>query len=152
MSLDRKIAESPPVQGIADLVAWFRERERPASSWKVGIEFEALAQVAGTLEPVPYDGSRGIEAVLRAYSRWGYTPFLENGRAIATQKGGLTVSIEPGGQVELSGRPFQDVHAVAEELDRHLEMGRAIGAELGVEFLATGYRPWGSPATTRWVP
>ena len=54
--------------------------------------------------------------------------------------------------MELSGRPFQDVHAVAEELDRHLEIGRAIGADLGVEFLAAGYRPWGTPATARWVP
>jgi glutamate--cysteine ligase len=152
MSLDRKIAGSPPVQGVEDLVAWFREREHPATDWKVGIEFEALAQVAGTLEPVPYDGPRGIEAVLRAYSGWGYEPFEENGRAIAAQKGGLTVSIEPGGQLELSGRPFQDVHAVAEELDRHLEIGRAIGADLGIEFLATGYRPWGTPGTARWVP
>ena len=99
--------------------------------------------MAGTLDPVPYDGPRGIEAVLRAYSRWGYVPFEENGRAIAAQKGGLTVSIEPGGQVELSGRPFQDVHAVAEELDRHLEIGRAIGAELGVEFLAARLPPLG---------
>ncbi len=152
MSLDRKTAGSPLVRDASDLVAWFRERERPAGAWKVGIEFEAVPQVAGTLDPVPYDGPRGIEAVLRAYSRWGYEPFEENGRAIAAQKGGLTVSIEPGGQVELSGRPFQDVHAVAEELDRHLEIGRAIGADLGIEFLATGYRPWGTPATARWVP
>jgi glutamate--cysteine ligase len=152
MSLDRSITESPPVRGVGDLVAWFREREHPVGTWKVGIEYETLPQVAGTLDPVPYEGPRGIEAILRAYSRWGYVPFEENGRAIAAQKGGLTVSIEPGGQVELSGRPFQDVHAVAEELDRHLEIGRAIGAELGVEFLSGGYRPWGSPATARWVP
>ena len=68
-------------------MAWFREREHPATDWKVGIEFEALAQVAGTLDPVPYDGPRGIEAVLRAYSRWGYEPFEENGRAIADPEG-----------------------------------------------------------------
>ncbi len=152
MSLDRKIAESPPVRGVEDLVAWFREREHPPAAWKVGIEFEALAQVAGTTDPVPYAGPRGVEAILRSYSRFGYEPFEENGRAIAAQKGGLTVSIEPGGQVELSGRPFVDVHAVAEELDRHLEIGRAIGQELGVEFLASGYRPWGTPATAQWVP
>jgi glutamate--cysteine ligase len=152
MSLDRKIATSPPVRGVEDLVAWFREREHPAKDWKVGIEFEALAQIAGTRDPVPYAGPRGIEAVLRAYSRWGYEPFEEHGHAIAAQKGGLTVSIEPGGQVELSGRPFQDVHAVAEELDRHLEIGRVIGSELGIEFLSAGYRPWGTPETAQWVP
>ena len=152
MSLDKRTTGSPLVEGVEDLVSWFRERERPSSDWKVGIEFEAIPQVAGTTDPVPYDGPRGIEAVLRAYGRFGYEPFEENGRAIAAQKGGLTVSIEPGGQVELSGRPFKDVHAIAEELDRHLEIGRSIGSDLGVEFLATGYRPWGTPATARWVP
>ncbi len=152
MSLDRSITESPPVQGVEDLVAWFRERERPAASWKVGIEFEALPQVKGTLDPVPYGGPRGIEALLRGFSRFGYSPFEEHGHAIAAQRGGLTVSIEPGGQIELSGRPFQDVHAIAEELDHHLEMGSVLGHELGIEFLAAGYRPWGTPATAQWVP
>ena len=127
------------------------ERERAPADWKVGIEYETLPQVAGTHDPVPFDGPRGIEAALRAFSRWGYEPFEEEGRAIAAQRGGLTVSIEPGGQMELSGRPFRDVHVVAAELERHLEMGRAIGADLGIEFLAAGYRPWGTPATARWT-
>src|SRR5512137_1885615 len=144
--------ETPPVREVADLAAWFRDRERAPADWKVGIEYETLPQVTGTQEPVPYDGPRGIEAALRAFSRWGYEPFEEEGHAIAAQRGGLTVSIEPGGQMELSGRPFRDVHVVAEELDRHLEMGREIGRELGIDFLAAGYRPWGSPATAAWVP
>ena len=152
MSLDKRAFESPPVRGKDDLVGWFRARERPASEWKVGIEYEALAEVAGTRDPVPYAGPRGIEAVLRAFSRFGYEPFEEDGHAIAAQRGGLAISIEPGGQLELSGRPFPDVHAVAAELDRHLEMTRALGAELGFGLLAAGYRPWGTPATAEWVP
>jgi glutamate--cysteine ligase len=152
VSLDRRAVETPPVREVAELVAWFRERERAPADWKVGIEYETLPQVARTHDPVPFDGPGGIEAALRAFSRWGYEPFEEQGRAIAAQRGGLTVSIEPGGQMELSGRPFRDVHVVAAELERHLEMGRAIGADLGIEFLAAGYRPWGTPATARWVP
>jgi len=152
VSLDRRAVETPPVREVAELVAWFRERERAPADWKVGIEYETLPQVAGTRDPVPFDGPRGIEAALRAFARWGYEPFEEQGRAIAAQRGGLTVSIEPGGQMELSGRPFRDVHVVAAELERHLEMGRAIGADLGIEFLAAGYRPWGTPATACWVP
>ena len=152
MSLDKRAGESPPVREVGDLVAWFRARERPPAEWKVGIEYEALPQIRGTREPVPYDGPRGIEAVLRAFSRYGYRPVEEAGRAIAAERAGLTISIEPGGQLELSGRPFKDVHEVAAEIDHHLQMAGAIGEELGVELLGGGYRPWGSPATARWVP
>lgn len=152
MSLDAAIHDSPPVRGIEDLVAWFTQRERPRASWKVGIEHEKLALAAGTLAPLPYDGPAGVAAVLRAFSRFGYEPFEEEGRIIAAQKSGLTVSIEPGGQLELSGRPFADVHVVAAELDRHHEKCREIAEALGVEFLAAGYRPWGTPDAVPWMP
>jgi len=152
MSLDARKAESPPVRGEADLIAWFRERERPRDAWKVGLEHEKVLLRAGTLDPVPYEGEDGVAAVLRAFTRFGYEPFEEEGRIIASQKKGLTVSIEPGGQIELSGRPFADVHVIAAELDRHIEKCREIGQRTGVEFLATGYRPWGTPRTSPWMP
>lgn len=137
---------------MADLVSYFAARERPRESWKVGLEHEKFAVLAGETTPIPYDGPRGVAAVLRGFSRWGYTPFEEDGRVIASQRDGLTVSIEPGGQIELSGRPFADVHVVAAELDRHLAKCAEIGAELGIHFLACGYRPWGTPATSPWMP
>jgi len=152
MSLDARLHESPPVGGVDDLVAWFRERERPREAWKVGLEHEKIPLVAGTLDPVPYEGPRGIGAALAAFSRFGYEPFLDDGKIIAAQRTGLTVSIEPGGQIELSGRPFADVHVVAAELARHLEKCREVAGELGLEMLATGYRPWGRPATVPWMP
>src|SRR5574341_340839 len=152
MSLDPSTGESPRIQGVEELVAWFRRHERPRGEWRVGLEHEKLALRAGTLEPLPYAGPAGIEAVLRGFERHGYAPFVEDGHVIAAQKRGLTVSIEPGGQLELSGRPFADVHAVAAELDRHLEKCRAIASELGIEFLAAGYRPWGRAATVPWMP
>ncbi len=152
MSLDPHLSESPPVRGIGDLVSWFRARERPPSDWKVGLEHEKVPIFTGTIAPVPYRGPRGIEAVLRAFERFGYAPYEEHGNVIAEQKKGLTISLEPGGQVELSGRPFPDVHVIAAELDRHLEKCHAICEELGIELLATGYRPWGTPATAEWMP
>ncbi|HET8541782.1 MAG TPA: glutamate-cysteine ligase family protein, partial [Anaeromyxobacter sp.] len=150
MSLDARKAGSPPVSGEADLVQWFRERERPRDAWKVGLEHEKILLRAGTLDPVPYEGAGGVAAVLRAFTRFGYEPFEEEGRIIASQKKGLTVSIEPGGQIELSGRPFADVHVVAAELDRHLAKCREIARDLGIEFLAVGYRPWGTAASSPW--
>jgi glutamate--cysteine ligase len=152
MSLDPRTTESPPVRDVDDLVRWFRERERPRGDWKVGLEHEKVIVRAGTRDPVAYDGDGGIAAILRAFSRYGYEPFEEEGRIIASQRRGLTISIEPGGQLELSGRPFADVHVVAAELDRHLAKCREIAAALGVEFLAVGYRPWGTAETVPWMP
>jgi glutamate--cysteine ligase len=152
MSLDARVKETPPVGGVDDLVAWFRERERPRADWKVGLEHEKVPLRAGTLDPIPYDGPGGVAALLDGFTRYGYEPFLEDGRIIASQQSGLTVSIEPGGQIELSGRPFQDVHVVSQELERHHEICRELGRELGIELLATGYRPWGRPETVPWMP
>jgi glutamate--cysteine ligase len=152
MSLDARPSESPPARGVDDLVAWFRARERAREGWKVGLEHEKILVRAGTVDPVPYEGPGGVAAVLRAFSRFGYEPFEEEGRIIAAQKAGLTVSIEPGGQIELSGRPFADVHVVAAELDRHLAKCREIADDVGVEFLAAGYRPFGTAATAPWMP
>ncbi len=152
MSLDRRADSTLPIRGPGDLTGWFRARERPPSDWKVGLEHEKIGLLAGTRDPIPYAGPRGIAAVLRGFGRWGYEPFEEEGNVIAAQCSGLTVSIEPGGQLELSGRPFQDVHAVAAELTRHEEKCHALAEELGLELLAVGYRPWGTPATAEWCP
>lgn len=152
MSLDRRADSPQPIRGPGDLTGWFRARERPSSEWKVGLEHEKIGLLAGTRDPIPYAGPRGIAAVLRGFGRWGYEPFEEEGNVIAAQCSGLTVSIEPGGQLELSGRPFQDVHAVAAELVRHQEKCHALAEELGLELLAVGYRPWGTPAAAEWCP
>jgi glutamate--cysteine ligase len=152
MSLDARQREQRPIAAIGDLVAWFRGHERPADTWKVGLEHEKILLRAGTLEPVPYEGAGGVEAVLRAFDRYGYEPFEEDGRVIASVKRGLTISIEPGGQIELSGRPFADVHVIAAELDRHLDKCREIAERERVEFLAAGYRPWGATGTSPWMP
>src|SRR5512145_2708720 len=97
MSLDARTHESPEVRSIDELAAAFRRYERPREAWKVGLEHEKLPLRAGTLDPVPYEGEDGIAAVLRAFGRFGYEPFEEGDRVIASQKTGLTVSIEPGG-------------------------------------------------------
>jgi glutamate--cysteine ligase len=152
MSLDARRKEQRPISGIGDLVGWFRGHERPPGEWKVGLEHEKILLRAGTVDPVPYEGEGGVAAVLRAFDRYGYEPFEEEGRVIASVKRGLTISIEPGGQIELSGRPFADVHAIAAELDRHLDKCREIAARERVEFLAAGYRPWGTARTSPWMP
>jgi glutamate--cysteine ligase len=152
MSLDRPAEREQPVESAKELISYFRSKERPPSEWKVGIEHEKIGIVAGTLEPAPYSGPAGISAILRGFERFGYTSLEEEGNVIASEHEGLTVSIEPGAQLELSGRPFKNVHVVAAELDRHLDKCRELGQELGLEFLATGYRPWGTPEGSPWCP
>jgi len=153
MSLDARTRETPPARGTADLIEWFRARERPRDAWKVGLEHELVLVRKGTTDPVAWDGEAGVAAMLRGFGRFGFAPFEEEGRIIAAQRDGLTVSLEPGGQLELSGRPFSDVHAAAEELRVHLEDYCAeLGKELSIELLATGYRPFGTPRSNPWMP
>ena len=154
MSLDARTRESPPVRGIGDLSGWFAERARPREAWKVGLEHELVLVRRGTVDPVPYEGEGGVAAILRGFGRFGFEPYEEpGGTIIAAQRQGLTISIEPGGQLELSGSPFKDVHDAAEELRVHLEDHCAqLGDALGIELLATGYRPFGTPASNPWMP
>ena len=98
--------------GAEELVRWFAGHERPRADWKVGLEHEKIPLLAGTIDPVPYEGPRGIGAALQGFSRFGYQPFLEDGRVIATQSTGLTVSIEPGGRFMLVAHQGSDSIAV----------------------------------------
>jgi len=152
MSLDTPQQELEPLTGVDQLVDYFKSGEKPAERHRVGMEHEKIGLLAGTIDPVPYQGPHGIEELLQRWSRFGYQPFLENGKPIATTKQGLSISLEPGGQVELSGLPFHCCNELAHELRRHLARMRALGAELGQVWLGVGYRPFGTPADARWVP
>jgi glutamate--cysteine ligase len=152
MSLDNRPEAREPMRSAEDAAAWFRGRERPVEAWKVGIEHEKIGLLAGTTEPIPYEGPQGIATLLESLARFGYTPFLEDGRPIAATREGITISLEPGGQLELSGRPFKDVHVVAAEFDRHIEELKTLSSDMGLTFLAAGYRPWGTPASMPWMP
>lgn len=152
MSLDAPRATSPLVETVDQLVDVFRRAEKPPERWKVGVEHEKIAVLAGTVDPVPYEGRQGIGEVLRRFRRWGYEPVVEDGHAIALQGPGRTISLEPGGQFELSGRAFDCAHSCRRELLNHIARTRAVARELGLRFLAVGYRPFGTPADARWMP
>jgi glutamate--cysteine ligase len=152
MSLDTDKESSPPIGSIDDLVAFFRRAERPRADWKVGMEHEKIGFLGTTPTPVPYEGPRGIREVLERFARFGYEPWLEDGRPIAGRRPGSTLSLEPGGQFELSGRPYASVHECREELLRHVAQAKAIGAELGIQWVGVGYRPFGTTDAMPWMP
>jgi glutamate--cysteine ligase len=154
MSLDRSAdaLAGVPAGSMDDLVAWLRAGERPRERWRVGMEHEKCGMLAGSLLPVPYEGARGIEALFARLAAGGFSQHLERGRAVALVRGAATVSLEPGGQVELSGAPAGSAVALRDELLAHLAEVKAASSELGHVWLGCGYRPWGTVAEQPWVP
>ena len=153
MSLDLK-ADSEPVTSIDDLVAFFREAERPPREHRVGLEHEKLLYPRGGSRAIPYEGDRGVEALLGRLVARGYSPYreAEGLPIIALMRGELTVSLEPGGQIELSGTPFPTARAVQAENTSHLADLRACAEELQLYAVALGYRPFDELDDMPWVP
>ncbi len=155
MSTRQDGAPSPVVRSRADLVDWIAAGCKPAENWRIGTEHEKIVFHTDDLGPVPYEGPRGIRAILEALiARYGWLPITEGENIIALKRPDdeppATVSLEPGGQFELSGAPLADLHAVAAETQQHLEQVSAIGKDLGVGFLGLGFAPtWTRQETPR---
>ena len=125
MSTRQDQAPSPPVGSRDDLVAWIAAGSKPRAHWRIGTEHEKFLFHVDTLKPVPYAGPRGVRALMQSLiDRFGWQPIMEGDNIIALKRpegeGGGTVSLEPGGQFELSGDPLQSVHEVAAETHTHL--------------------------------
>jgi glutamate--cysteine ligase len=125
---------------FADLIHWFDKGSKPASEWRCGAEHEKFVFRIGSHEPVPYEPN-GIKALLDGMTRFGWKPVLEGGKVIALERGMANVSLEPGGQFELSGAPLETVHDICEETGNHLQEVKVVADELGLAFLGLGYTP-----------
>ena len=123
-----------------DLVAWFDKGSKPKDQWRVGAEHEKFVFRLGTHEPVPYE-PEGIKALLDGLTRFGWQPVLEAGNVIALERGKANVSLEPGGQFELSGAPLETIHDICEETGQHLQEVKVVADELGIGFLGLGFHP-----------
>ncbi|WP_296595818.1 glutamate--cysteine ligase [Phenylobacterium sp.] len=123
-----------------DLVRWMADGAKPASDWRVGAEHEKFVFRLGDHAPVPYE-PRGIKALLDGLTRFGWTPVYEGENVIALERGMANVSLEPGGQFELSGAPLETVHDICEETGQHLNEVKAVADELGLGFLGLGFTP-----------
>jgi glutamate--cysteine ligase len=144
-----------PIESRDELVAWFEAGEKPASGWRIGTEHEKVPFRRGEHTPVPYDGPRGIRALLDGMrSLLGWEPILENGNIIGLLDvtGGGAISLEPGGQFELSGAPLEDLHGTCRELHAHLAQVRQVAEPLGIGFLSLGMSPKWTLAETPVMP
>lgn len=153
MSLDNRPESSREITGIRDLLAGFHAAEKQPSAFRVGMEHEKIGVLCDTLEAVPYYGPRSIEAVFKILTdHLGFEPYLEGDDVVALIKSGTNVSLEPGGQLELSGAVLKDIHASCKELTEHRDLTRVIGERLGITWLGVGHRPFATRKDIEWVP
>ena len=124
-----------------DIISWFQVGEKPKDQWRVGAEHEKFVFQLGTNAPVPYEGPAGIKALLEGMKRFGWGGVYEGDVIIGLERGKANVSLEPGGQFELSGAPLETMHDICEETGQHLNEVKTVADELGLGFLGLGFTP-----------
>ncbi len=151
----RDVVDSEVVESRDALVAWLEAGCKPAGPFRVGTEHEKIPFYRGGHSPVPYGGERGIRALLEGMrGHLGWEGIEDRGNLIGLYDvhGEGAISLEPGGQFELSGAPLDDAHLTAEELDRHLAVCRIVAESLGIGFLTLGMSPKWRLADTPSMP
>jgi glutamate--cysteine ligase len=142
-----------PVTRRDALIEYFATGAKPPSEWRVGTEYEKVAVDRSTGRAARYYGPRGIEAVLRRLAdRFGWTPRLEGEHVIALEGRKATITLEPGGQLELSGEACDSIHCAEHELSEHVNEIVTVGDELGLAFLGLGIQPVSTLDDIEWVP
>jgi glutamate--cysteine ligase len=151
----RDVVDLTPIESRDELVAWFAEGAKPKAQWRIGTEHEKFAFTHDTHEPVPYEGHRSIRSLLVGMQHLlGWEPITDGPNIIglADVTGGGAISLEPGGQFELSGAPLETIHQTASELTAHLAQLREIARPLGIGFLGLGMSPKWTRAETPRMP
>jgi glutamate--cysteine ligase len=151
----RDTVDLTPIEGRAALIGWFEEGIKPESAFRIGTEHEKFPFYTADLSPVPYEGPNGIRALLDGMAgRTGWEPIMEDDHPIGLfdEKGGGAISLEPGGQFELSGAPVGTLHETDAETAAHLAAVNAVAAPLGIRFLGLGMSPLWRRAGTPVMP
>src|SRR3954453_12861317 len=151
----RDVSDATPIGARDELVAWIAEGEKPREAWRLGTEHEKVPFYRSSHAPVPYEGETGIRALLDGLSaETGWDPILDRNNIIGLYDaaGGGAISLEPGGQFELSGAPLASIHETAGELDRHLAEVKRVGEPMDLGFLTLGMSPKWSRAETPLMP
>ena len=123
------------------MIDYLASGSKPKADWRVGTEHEKIGFCNAKKLPLPYDGPCSIKAMLEGLQRFDWEPVKESGNLIALKRDGASVSLEPGGQLELSGAPLETIHQTCGEVSRHLREVREVADEIGAGFLSLGFRP-----------
>ena len=127
------------------LVEYLAQGSKPKSAWLIGTEHEKFAFRLDDLRPLTYDGDVSIREILERLQRFGWQPVSEDGKLIALKTDdGASITLEPGGQFELSGAPLETIHQTCDEVQQHLEQVKEVCEELGAGMVGIGFNPkWG---------
>ena len=141
-----------PIADRAQLVDYIVSGEKPRADWRIGTEHEKFGFRFDDLRPPAFDGERGIEALLKGLTRFGWETVEENGRVIALLKDGASVTLEPAGQLELSGAALESIHQTCVEVGTHLKEVKQVADELRLGFLGMGFQPKWRREDMPWMP
>jgi glutamate--cysteine ligase len=146
-------SKGEPITSQADLVAYLEAGCKPPEAWRIGTEHEKFAFTQEDLRPLPYAGARGIRAILEGLAtRFDWEPVLEHGNPIALHKDSCNVTLEPGGQIELSGAPLETLHETCDEVNDHLVQVKEIAAPLDIGLVGLGFLPKWRRQDISWMP
>ncbi len=142
-----------PVTDKRQLVEYLAAGCKPRAEWRIGTEHEKFIFRRADLHPVPYEGDNGIRAILEKMRRFGWHPVLDGENIVGlTDDSGGAISLEPGGQFELSGAPLETLHQTCSELHTHLKQMREVTGELGLGMLGLGFLPKWKREDCFWMP
>jgi glutamate--cysteine ligase len=141
-----------PITRREELVEFMASGARPAAHWKIGTEHEKFGFRLDDLRPPTYAGERGIGALLNGLTRFGWAPVSENGNVIALTRGDGSITLEPAGQLELSGGQVDTVHDTCCEVTCHLKEVKTVADELQLGFLGMGFQPKFKREEMPWMP
>ncbi|QAY75812.1 glutamate--cysteine ligase [Sphingosinicella sp. BN140058] len=144
--------QDPLIESRDDLLAPFRKGEKPEADWRIGTEHEKFVYRRADHRAPSYDEPGGIRDLLKAMTEFGWSPVEEGGNVIALAGPDGNVSLEPAGQLELSGAPLENLHLTCQEAGRHLNQVKAVGDRLGLGFLGLGMWPDKSRAELPTMP
>ena len=142
------------VESAQELTAYLASGCKPEDQWRLGTEHEKFGFTLDDLRPLPYSGKRGIRAILTGMAeQFGWQPVLENGLLIALlDDTGASITLEPGGQLELSGAILDNIHETCTEVYNHLSQVRAVSEPLGIAFIGMGFHPKWQREDMEWMP
>ena len=134
------------------LVDYIAAGEKPASAWRIGTEHEKFGFRLDDLRPLTWEGPQGIGALLEGLTRFGWERVIEKDKLIALLRDGASVTLEPAGQLELSGAQLENIHQTCCEVQNHLKEVKPVADELGVGFLGMGFQPKWKREDMPWMP
>lgn len=131
-----------PIERFEQLSEFIALGEKPREDWRIGTEHEKFGYCRDRQSPLPYDGARSIKAMLEGLrDRFGWEPVEEHGTIIGLQLEGANISLEPGGQLELSGAPLETIHQTCDEVNEHLREVQSVADDIGARFIGLGAAP-----------